>query len=123
MSSAVSPSYTVTILTTIVIVMMNRYEWQTDAWASLDKSGSVLIGPERSRRSKTVLVMFKAIGVLQRFAMIFLFVGQSSHNSIGVDIVTVWSGLFMIIFEIWWIIKWDWMKFIETVTKVSSKLT
>ena len=89
MSSAVSPSYTVTILTTIVIVMMNRYEWQTDAWASLDKSGSVLIGPERSRRSKTVLVMFKAIGVLQRFAMIFLFVGQSSHNSIGVDIVTV----------------------------------
>ena len=89
MSSALSPSYTVTIWATIVIFMMNRYEWQTDAWASLDRSGSVLVGPERSGRSKTVLVMFKAIGVPQRFAMIFLFVGQSSHNSIGVEIVTV----------------------------------
>ena len=41
------------------------------AWGNLCRSERVSVGRERSRRSTTVLVMFKTIVVLRRFATIF----------------------------------------------------
>ena len=46
-------------------------ELRTYAWRSLNRSGRVLVGHERSPSSTTVLVMFKTTVVLWRLAMIF----------------------------------------------------
>ena len=49
----------------IVIVMVNLCESRTNSLGSLDRSGRVLVGHERSRLSTTVLVMFQTIMVLR----------------------------------------------------------
>ena len=47
---------------------------------SLYRSERVFVGRDRSRRSTTVLVMFKTIVVLWRFATIFFIVEKSENN-------------------------------------------